>query len=87
MKCKIMLDRTAWISGFLVLAWSESGHYSPECSEDRNAGKYCKKYSRLQTTANFPRTVQWNESKEREQEGVREAFRTAGICRERSILD
>lgn len=30
MKCKVMLDRTAWIPGFLVLTRGESGHDSPE---------------------------------------------------------
>jgi hypothetical protein len=32
MKCKVMLDRTAWILGFLVFARGESGHDSPEGS-------------------------------------------------------
>ncbi len=54
MKCKVMLDRAARKSSFLVFARSESGHDSPECGEDRNAGKYCKEYSCFQTAANLP---------------------------------
>jgi hypothetical protein len=87
MKCKIVLDGTARISGFLVFARGEPGHNSPECGEDRNTGEDCKEYSRFQTAANLPRTIQWNEGEERKEEGIGEAFRSASIRREGSILD
>lgn len=57
LESKIVLNWATRQSGFLVLAWGQTGGKVPEHSENRNARKEGKEDCRLQTTPNLPGKV------------------------------
>jgi hypothetical protein len=84
---EIVLDRTSRKSGLFILARSEGRCECPEAEEDREGGEETEENSGLQSTANFPGQVEWDEAKKGEEEDVGETFSSGAICRERCIFN
>jgi hypothetical protein len=87
LESKVVLDGASGKSGLFVLARSEHRMKLPERDEDRDGGKEAEEDGGLQSAANLPRHVEWDESEDGEEEDIRESFSSGGICWNWSIFD
>jgi hypothetical protein len=84
---EVELNGTTWQLDLLILAGAEIGEDVPVATEDGNSGDEAKEDGSLQSTANLPRQVCWDNGDEAEEGKIGEAVGSRTISRKRSILD
>lgn len=84
---KVMFDGAAWNGGLFILAGTEGRGEVPETDQNRDCREETEEDAGLQSAADFPGQIPWDECNEGDEEDVGEALVAGTISRQRSILD
>jgi hypothetical protein len=84
---KVMFDGAAWNGGLFILAGTEGRGEVPETDQNRHCREETEEDAGLQSAADFPGQIPWDECNEGDEEDVGETLVAGTISRQRSILD